>query len=433
MAVLTVRSLDTLSRQAQEGGTDRRVPDGKVPGLYAAVRPSGRITFQLRYQAERGRHGRQRVVSLGVYGPGFTLEQARKRAEQLRGEVVSGKDPAAARDETMSRQKAVKAQRARAKHDRVPREALEVTGDTSRMSGAVAQYLTANAARFKKSTHDEWQRLWLRDVAPVLGGRRVADITPLELQSLHASFYARPIIGNRVLTFLSAFFTWAETIAQLRPLGSHPVLPLRAYRYREAKKERVIARWEYRRLAKAMKRSEGRGGSTVTLSLIRFLALSGWRESEGRTLKWEYLDFTRGTAALPDTKGGAEVRVLGRVALNLLDALPREAESPFVFPGRKEKAPLQEPKRAWASLREAARLPDVVLHTMRHTFITEGIGLGYHDAVIGKLVGHRPRGSTTASRYTHLETNAAILRKAADETAARVAALMTLHSEAAPT
>ena len=76
-----------------------------------------------------------------------------------------------------------------------------------------------------------------------------------------------------------------------------------------------------------------------------------------------------------------------------------------------------------------AKVEDVTLHTFRHTFATVGAELGYADTIIGKLVGHRPRGSTTSSRYIHLDEQAPILRACADAIAGKIGDMLTLHCD----
>jgi integrase len=87
--------------------------------------------------------------------------------------------------------------------------------------------------------------------------------------------------------------------------------------------------------------------SPFTVAALRFLLLSGWREQEALSLRWDALDFERGIATLADTKTGPSVRHVGAAALALLTELPRLERSPYVFPGAKPGAHLKEIKRLW--------------------------------------------------------------------------------------
>lgn len=76
-------------------GKDKlRLFDDKLTGFLMEVRASGRITFYVRYNDIRGR---QREVRLGRLGD-VTLDQARKRAQEIKASAALGGDPAAQRD-----------------------------------------------------------------------------------------------------------------------------------------------------------------------------------------------------------------------------------------------------------------------------------------------------------------------------------------------
>jgi integrase len=162
-----------------------------------------------------------------------------------------------------------------------------------------------------------------------------------------------------------------------------------------------------------------------TLALFRFLALSGWRESEGRTLAWAEVDEGRGVATLADTKTGRSVRPLGAAALAVLAAvreLPRDgAPSPYVFPGaaRDGAAHRSNVRRPWGQVRRLAGL-SIRLHDLRHSFTTVARGLGYGDHVIAQLVGHQLRGVT--SRYGDVPDG--LVQRAAHDVAARISAAL---------
>ena len=66
--------------------------------------------------------------------------------------------------------------------------------------------------------------------------------------------------------------------------------------------------------------------------------LTGWREQEALTLRWDALDFDRSIATLVDTKTGKSQRPLSTSAIVLLKALPRIHGSPYVFPSPVKKS-----------------------------------------------------------------------------------------------
>ena len=70
---------------APEGTTRRYVHDSKESGLVLQITHAGRKSFQL-YKKHQGRPVR---VTIGTF-PDFTVEQARKRAREIKSELDRG-------------------------------------------------------------------------------------------------------------------------------------------------------------------------------------------------------------------------------------------------------------------------------------------------------------------------------------------------------
>ena len=67
------------------------VPEEALPNFGLRIQPTGRKSFVLFYRTE---NGTKRLVTVARY-PEATLDQARKRARRLMGEVLEGGDPGA--------------------------------------------------------------------------------------------------------------------------------------------------------------------------------------------------------------------------------------------------------------------------------------------------------------------------------------------------
>ena len=70
----------------------KELPDGKIPGLYLILQPSGARSWAVRYRFA----GQPKKLTLGPY-PSIDLATARKRAQEALGDVAGGKDPAGAK------------------------------------------------------------------------------------------------------------------------------------------------------------------------------------------------------------------------------------------------------------------------------------------------------------------------------------------------
>ena len=108
----------------------------------------------------------------------------------------------------------------------------------------------------------------------------------------------------------------------------------------------------------------------------------------------------------------------------MLTRWPRFATSPFVFPGEghgarhgRHRVSLAAP---WAWVRRRARLADVRLHDLRHSFASVAVSNGHTLPVIGALLGHTQ--AATTHRYAHLMDDP--LRAASDATATAIEAAL---------
>lgn len=264
---------------------------------------------------------------------------------------------------------------------------------------------------------------------------------------------SRPATANNVLAILGAMFTFAID-HELRGDRRNPCARIQRYPLKSRKK--WLTQPQYTALGAALTRAETKGlpvppalrnakrgisterrakltgrtrgpydidrdrarlepANPVAVAVLRFLALSGWREGEVLSLRRDVLDWEQGVALLPDTKTGRSVRPLGTAALEVLRAVPF-AGNPYMFPGAKEGDHLKEVKRLWLGAKHAAGVR-VRLHDLRHSFTTVGRELGYSDYVIARLVGHVIDGMT--GRYGDVPGQ--IVKQAADRIAQTIA------------
>ncbi|MDP6390861.1 MAG: site-specific integrase, partial [Alphaproteobacteria bacterium] len=325
--------------------------------------------------------GRQRWHTIGRHGSPWTPEKARNRAKAILGIVADGKDPSVER-EASKRNPAVKT--------------------------LVEDFMREHVkAKRRSSTEESYRALLDRLVIPEIGKRRVADVTHADVAQLHHRLKATPYQANRVVDVLSSLFTWAERHGY-RPRGENPCQDIEPFK--EHKRDRFLSANELNALGKALSKAEKANelkarGKTISkaqnakaekegeppsaIAAIRLLVLTGCRKSEILTLQWEHVDFDLGALRLPDSKTGAKVVPLGAPALELLASLPRLEGNPYVLPGHKDGAHFVGLQKVWERVRAKAKLPDVRIHDLRHSFASVGAASGDSLLVIGALLGHR--------------------------------------------
>ena len=166
------------------------------------------------------------------------------------------------------------------------------------------------------------------------------------------------------------------------------------------------------------KRSAGRW-TPATIRLppprLRFLMLTGWRNGEALSMRWEDVDFETGEIVLASTKTGRAVRTVDGIALQAIADLPRINRVPGVFAGL-SYASLW---RLWKTVCEAAGIVGARLHDIRRTVATSAAAAGMSAFLLRDLMGHKTL--AMANRYVRAGS---ALQEAQAATASRMAGMM---------
>jgi hypothetical protein len=129
------------------------------------------------------------------------------------------------------------------------------------------------------------------------------------------------------------------------------------------------------------------------------LLLTGARLGEIQTLRWEWIDWERQQARLPDSKTGVKTVYLAPPTLAVLQACGPQTQG-LVLPGIKPGQPMAHPQKVWRRLCQRAQVTGVRPHDLRHTYGSMGATLGLSLQMGGKLLGHADPAMT--QRYAHL-------------------------------
>jgi integrase len=386
--------------------------DASLTGFGARRQQSEAVSYVLYY---RNHEGRQRWHTIGRHGAPWTPEQAREEAKRLLGDVAHKADPAAEK---------------RAKRNA---KTVEELCDLYLADAEAGRLVTRRRAPKKASTIATDRGRIARHIKPLLGRRTVAAVTREDVEAfMHDVAEGKTAIktktkprglahvrggrgtASRTVGLLGAIFAYAVRHRMRSDNPAHGVM-----RPADGRRERRLTDGEYKALGSALRKAEAARMWPAAVVATRFLALTGWRSGEALGLRWDEVDLARRTAILSDTKTGRSIRSLSRAACEALRNLTNAGT--LVFPATRGEGRMTGFPKLWARIAKLGELPsDVTPHTLRHSFASLAVDLGYSELTIAALIGHK--GHSITSRYVHAAD--AVLLAAADAVANHTAELM---------
>lgn len=369
------------------------ITDTKVPGLLVEVYPSGIKTFYLKWQS----NGRGNFLKLGKYGSDITLTQARKMAQERRGDIVRGVD-------LIDQRRANKA----------PMTFQE----------AMSLYMQAVSEgpnpQFKATTQKTSEGYLKAHILPAFGARRLKSIKPEDVYKFHAKFRHIKQTANRMVNLLSSFSHWCIAMGYL-PEGAHLTRKIKKYTiaarsFSMSKEERNIF---YKTLKSLIKPNEPH---YFALQAIKLMYLTGARRDEILTLQTSHIQPKTKLLGLTQSKTGSGLVGIRSIPVVVpsevfptLEKIKSHNQTPrlgYVFPWLTIDAAHTANDRVWKILKAAyqkaldeakvkPRFQLVKNHDLRHAFASTAIEMGVPLAVLSKVLGHSSLGYTT-ERYVHL-------------------------------
>ena len=383
-----------------------------LPGFILRVLPTGKKVFLVRYRLA-GKDLRERI---GLWGANLSVDDARRRAALMLSTAAASEQvddepgPVAAAEPARSERRPSQIT-VRKLADRFVREYVDVYLKPG--SAAIYRTLLTDVILPWRPTVDGK----VDETQPRFGDRDFRSVTRAQVQAIHASMKTTPGKANYAICVIGSLYTriiedWE--LSNMRNPASH------VRRFRGRKLERFLSPEERQRLHVVMRDGlripAGRRGHLEPASVwaINLLGLTGLRRDEIRDLCWPSVDWRHGCIELVDSKTGPrKVPVSGEVIALLKQIHDRTGnpKSGRVIASR-TGGKLTGLNRTWEQIREAAGIPDVRLHDLRHSFASDAVGSGVPLAVVGEMLGHRQQ--STTQRYAHLANK--IVRQAIEVT-----------------
>jgi integrase len=252
--------------------------------------------------------------------------------------------------------------------------------------------------------------MWVNDILPALGPKKVADLRWEDCDDLHRSISrGRPVRANRIIEVLRKALNLASRWGWIE---RNPASGVR--RNVEQKRHRYLSREDLTALIVALEsHAEQRSADAIL-----FMLLTGCRKGEALNAKWSQFDLERRIWTKPssETKQRREHRVpYSSAVAEILERRGAKGADLPVFAGS-FGAPLQDVRRTFQSACMAAGIEGVRIHDLRHTFASLVASSGQSLLVVGELLGHSS--PQTTKRYASLYDD--VLRSAAEAVSVRL-------------
>jgi integrase len=354
-------------------GAEYYVNDGRQPGLSVRVSAQGVKAFVF----TKKKDGRLTRITIDR-SPAMRLEDARRAAQKLHGEMALGID--------------VGAKRRAAKAARKP--------DT--MQDAFDRFLTLKDRR--ESTVKDYRDVWERHVPATLKRKPVANVTAKDIEEAKQKVGAKRRTANKVVVLLAAVLSksgrWADNPAR------------GVERYQEHVRTRRLSPDE---LGRVLSTLDGDDWG----DFFRLLILTGARRTAFCAMRWTDLNLEAGAWLVPAvwSKSKREMAIpLAAEAVRILRERRERVAGEWVWPAFSASGHVVEPLIAWRRILTKAGIPHATLHDIRRTLGSRLAMGGVAGETISKVLGHVSPQSRRA--YVHLDVAAG--REAIERTMAGI-------------
>jgi integrase len=361
---MTVRKLtsDFVKHAVVQGDAERAFYwDEKLPGFGLMVTESGHRSWVVQYRA----HHRTRRITINSV---LSLEDARKQARDLLGQVARGGDPAA------ERRKAVDAEH-------------------NALRAVIAEYFEREGNRLRSAA--KRRAMLERLVVPRLGAWSVYDIRRSNIQRLldEIEDQSGKATAHLVLAFLRKIFTWYASRAD--DFQSPFVRGMARLKAADSQRDRVLSDDEIRALWLAAEKFQAPWGQ-----YIRLLFLTACRRREISDLRWSEVN---GDLVIPGSrvKGGHDLVVpLSAAARAILAEAPQIEGCDYVFTND-GFGPINSFSKGKAAFDRACGVKDWRLHDLRRTARTLLSRAAVNTDIAERCLGHIIKG--VRATYDHHE------------------------------
>jgi integrase len=346
------------------------IPDTKVPGLGILKLPTGVETWYLRLREPSGKQQHHRIGRASI----VSRTLAREEAHKLLAAVAQGQAPTSARQEL--------------RHG-------------PSMADLYERIKEKHHPKLRPNTVKGYVCTWDLHIIPALGTTKVQLVTTTQVVSLIEKIGGTQ--ANRTLAIIRKAFNLA-ILWGMRADNPCAKVPGNG----ERKRRRYLSREELQRLLAALDGFAEAGVRWRFAQLVRLLLLTGCRVSEIKDARWEWLQGN--TLVVPPechktgSDGHPRLVHLTPPAVEVLQQLRARSNSDWIIQGQGD-GHLVGYQKMWEELLAAAKISNLLVHDLRHSYASMAVSAGLSLPQIGGLLGHAS--PLTTARYAHLVDEAA--------------------------
>jgi integrase len=355
----------TVKRLPAPAAGNRIHYDADVKGFGARVTAADHRAFILTYYT---RAGRQRRYTIGSF-PDWQTTAAREEARRLKRLIDQGGDPLAD---------------------------IEAERGAPTVAALIERFIEEHVSRKRPHTQYDYRNIIERHIRPALGRMKVVEVTWNDVDALHRKITkgGHATQANRAIAVVSKMFALA---VRWKMRTDNPAKGIE--RNAEHRRKRYLTTAELKRLTDVL----GDHDDHQAADIFRLCLLTGCRVGEAMSARWRNIDLSASVWTKPGatTKQGTDhVVPLSAPAKQLLAELRRRTNGVWVFPADSKPGHRVTVQKAWLAVCKAAKIGDLRIHDLRHSFASQLASGGASLPLIGALLGHS--NPVTTSRYAHL-------------------------------
>lgn len=294
--------------------------------------------------------------------------------------------------------------------------------ESSTFADYCENWLSAKSSRLKASSCAKYRAEMDNHIKPYFKNKQLCEITPEEIDAFTQMLLCEKGLSAKtvraVLTLFRSVFIYTERRTGQKPQALEIVYP------KEYKRTvRVLDENEEEILMKCLAREMNLDKFGIYLSLR-----TGMRIGEVCALRWRDISFVTDTISVSHTvqriktfemEGSAKTKIfmgspksdgsfrdiplmpdIAKLCTRFYPGIP----DAFVLTGTEQCMEPRKLQRRLKKYTEACKLKEVHFHTLRHTFATRCIEVGFDVKTLSEILGHS-NVSVTLNQYVHPNMN----------------------------